>query len=48
MARKPVFKSVPSHTIAKTISVEGVMVEVTEAMDLMEAGTGYRRMREPV
>jgi hypothetical protein len=48
MVRKPVFKPVPSHTVAKSITVEWVVVEVAEAVDLMEAGTGDGRTRESV
>jgi hypothetical protein len=40
MVKELVPKMVPSHSVAKPITVEWVVVEVFEAVDLMETSTG--------
>jgi hypothetical protein len=41
-------KTVPSHSVAKRVTVEWVVVEIAEGVHLMEAGTRYGRVRECV
>src|SRR5262249_48490036 len=48
MARELVLKTVPGHRVAETIRLEGVVVEVVEAMNEMGAGAGHGRLGQPM